>query len=80
MIYCSSNVEYHWYLSIAQQDPRRLLLAAYVYWAERKACKMAKLVTTVSEQDKQSYAKWISTDKILVIPQGFDPEVIRIRI
>lgn len=76
LIYCSSNVEYRWYLSIAQQDPRRLLLAPYVYWAERKACKMAKLVTTVSEQDKQSYAKWIPTDKIVVIPQGFDPEVI----
>ena len=76
LIYCSSNVEYRWYLSIAQQDPRRLLLAPYVYWAERKACKTAKLVTTVSEQDKQSYTKWIPKDKILVIPQGFDPEVI----
>ena len=76
LIYCSSNVEYRWYLSIAQQDPRRLLLAPYVYWAERKACKTAKLVTTVSEQDKQSYTKWIPNEKILVVPQGFDPEVI----
>lgn len=75
-IYCSSNVEYRWYLSIAQKDPRRLLLAPYVYWAERKACENASLVTTVSEQDRESYSKWIPTDKIVVIPQGFDPQII----
>ncbi len=76
LIYSSSNVEYRWYLSIAKQDPRRLILAPYVYWAERKACETAKLVTTVSEQDKRSYEQWIPSDKIIVIPQGFDPEVI----
>lgn len=76
LIYCSSNVEYRWYLSIAKQDPRRLILAPYVYWAERKACQTAQLITTVSEQDKRSYEQWISGDKIAVIPQGFDPEVI----
>jgi glycosyltransferase involved in cell wall biosynthesis len=76
LIYSSSNVEYRWYLSIAKKDPRRLLLAPYVYWAERKACETAKLVITVSEQDQKSYSKWIPTDKIIVIPQGFDPEQI----
>lgn len=76
LIYCSSNVEYQWYFSIAKKDPRRLLLAPYVYWAERKACENASLVTTVSEQDRESYSKWIPKDKIVVIPQGFDPEQI----
>lgn len=76
LIYCSSNVEYQWYLSIAKKDLRRLLLVPYVYLAERHACRTAKLVTTVSEQDKKSYAQWTSSEKILVIPQGFDPELI----
>lgn len=76
LIYCSSNVEYRWYLSIAKQDPRRLILAPYVYWAEKQACQTAQLVTTVSEQDKRSYQQWIPEDKIIAIPQGFDPEVI----
>lgn len=75
-IYCSSNVEYRWYLSIAQKDPRRFLLAPYVYLAEKTACKKAGLVTVVSEQDQKSYTQWIPKEKIVVIPQGFDPQKI----
>ena len=50
------------------------LLVPYVYWAERAACRAAKLVVAISENDRTEYAKWIARDRIEVIPQGFDPE------
>jgi glycosyltransferase involved in cell wall biosynthesis len=76
LIYCSSNVEYRMYLEMSRHDPRRLLLAPYVYWAERTVCQMANLVVVVAEKDRQEYAKWIPQDRIAVVPQGFEPELI----
>jgi hypothetical protein len=76
LIYCSSNVEYRMYLEMSRHDPRRLLLAPYVYWAERTVCQMASLVVVVAEKDRQEYAKWVPLDRIAVVPQGFDPEQI----
>jgi polysaccharide biosynthesis protein PslH len=76
LIYCSSNVEYRMYLEMSRHDPRRLLLAPYVYWTERTVCQIANLVVVVAEKDRQEYAKWIPKDRIAVVPQGFDPELI----
>jgi hypothetical protein len=76
LIYCSSNIEYRMYLEMSRHDPRRLLLAPYVYWAERTVCKMAHLVVVVAEKDRQAYVKWIPGDRIVVLPQGFDPEQV----
>jgi hypothetical protein len=73
LIYSSHNVEYRMYLDLGKHDPRRKLLAPYIYWAERSACRAAKLVVTISESDRSHYAKWIPKDRIEVIPQGFDP-------
>lgn len=75
LIYSSHNVEYQKYLEQSKTDLRRGLLAPYVYWAERTACRAAKLVVAISESDRNEYAKWITPDKIEVIPQGFDAEV-----
>jgi hypothetical protein len=75
MVYSSHNVEYQKYLEQRKTDFRRGLLAPYVYWAERAACRAAKLVVAISESDRSKYAKWIAPDKIEVIPQGFDPEL-----
>jgi Glycosyl transferases group 1/Glycosyltransferase Family 4 len=75
LIYSSHNVEYRLYLDLRKYDIRRGMLAPYVYWAERAACRAAKLVVTISEKDLCEYAKWISTDRIEVIPQGFDPKL-----
>jgi polysaccharide biosynthesis protein PslH len=50
------------------------MLAPWVYWAERAACRAAKLVVAISESDRSEYAKWIPNDRIEVIPQGFDPK------
>ena len=75
LIYSSHNVEYRWYLEQARNDFRRLLLAPYVYWAERAACHAARLVVTASKIDRHIYTRWIPDDRIEVIPQGFDPDV-----
>lgn len=76
LIYCSSNVEYRMYLEMSKHDLRRFALAPYVYWAERRICRMANLVVTVSEQDRQVYSQWMPCDRIEVIPQGFEPESV----
>jgi glycosyltransferase involved in cell wall biosynthesis len=73
LIYSSHNVEYRMYLDLGKHDRRRKVLAPYVYWAERAACRAAKLVVAISESDRSEYAKWIPNDRIEVIPQGFDP-------
>jgi Glycosyl transferases group 1/Glycosyltransferase Family 4 len=75
LIYSSHNVEYRLYLDLRKYDVRRGMLAPYVYWAERAACRAAKLVITISEKDHCEYTKWISSDRIEVIPQGFDPKL-----
>jgi polysaccharide biosynthesis protein PslH len=75
LIYSSHNVEYRMYLDLSKHDLRRRMLMPYVYWAERAACQAANLVITISERDRSRYARWIPTDRIEVIPQGFDPEL-----
>jgi glycosyltransferase involved in cell wall biosynthesis len=72
MIYSSHNVEYQKYLEQSKTDPRRGVLAPYVYWAERAACRAASLVVAISDSDRSAYAKWVEPEKIEVIPQGFD--------
>jgi hypothetical protein len=75
LIYSSHNVEYRMYLDLSKHDLRRRVMAPYVYWAERAACRAANLVITISEKDRRQYARWIPTDRIEVVPQGFDPEL-----
>jgi glycosyltransferase involved in cell wall biosynthesis len=75
LIYSSHNIEYQKYLEQSKTDLRRGLLAPYVYWAERAACRAAKLVVAISESDRSRYAKWVGPEKIEVIPQGFEAEV-----
>ena len=74
LLYFSSNVEYQMYWELGKHDVRRRVLAPYVYWAERAVCRAASCVTTVSDRDRQAYAQWTDADKIISIPQGFDPE------
>ena len=73
LIYSSHNVEYRMYLDLSKHDRRRQILAPYIYYAERAACHAAKLVVTISQNDRRQYSRWISYDRIEVIPQGFDP-------
>jgi hypothetical protein len=75
LIYSSHNVEYRMYRDLSKHDFRRSVLAPYVYWAERAACRAARLVITISANDRKQYARWIPSDRIEVIPQGFDPKL-----
>jgi polysaccharide biosynthesis protein PslH len=75
LIYSSHNVEYRLYLDRCRYDLRRAVLVPYVYWAERSACRAAKLVVAISEKDRQTFLRWASDEAITVIPQGFDPEI-----
>jgi polysaccharide biosynthesis protein PslH len=72
MVYSSHNVEYQKYLEQSKTDLRRGVLAPYVYWAERAACRAASLVVAISDSDRSAYAKWVEPEKVEVIPQGFD--------
>jgi hypothetical protein len=74
MIYSSHNVEYQKYLEQTKTDLRRGVLAPYVYWAERTASRAASLVVTISDGDRNVYAKWVNSEKIEVVPQGFDAD------
>jgi hypothetical protein len=75
LIYSSHNVEFRMYIECSRYDFRRAMLAPYVYSAERAACRASSLVVAISNNDARQYRKWIGTDKIEVIPQGFDPEL-----
>jgi Glycosyl transferases group 1/Glycosyltransferase Family 4 len=76
LIYSSHNVEYKMYWDMSRFDLRRFILTPYVYWAERTVCQMANLVVVVAEKDRQDYANWIPSDRIKVIPQGFEPDQV----
>jgi len=75
LIYSSHNVEYSLYWTQRFSDPRRGLLAPYVFWAERAACRAAVLVVAISEADRRAYSRWIPDERIVMLPQGFDPEL-----
>jgi len=75
LIYSAHNVEHRMYQVLGHRDFRRKLLAPYVYWAERAACKSAALVVAISPQDRSQFARWVPNERIEVVPQGFDPEV-----
>ena len=74
LIYSSHNVEYRLYFDRIRHDVRRALLVPHVYWAERWACKAAKLVVAISENDRRTFRRWASHERVALIPQGFDPE------
>ncbi|MFH1942420.1 MAG: glycosyltransferase family 4 protein [bacterium] len=74
-IYSSHNIEFRQYLGKTKSDFRRWPLVPYVYYAEKKGCKEACIVVTVSEIDALFYSKWIPREKIVVVPQGFDETV-----
>jgi glycosyltransferase involved in cell wall biosynthesis len=71
-IYSSHNIEYRTNIGKARTDPRRWPLALYMYAAEKMAVKQARCVVAITPSDADDYARWISRDKMLVIPQGFD--------
>ena len=72
-VYSSLNVEYLRFLELARYDLKRYLIVPYYYFIERLACT-ANLVVAISQDDARFFRKWATDDKVLVIPQGFDPQ------
>jgi glycosyltransferase involved in cell wall biosynthesis len=75
LIYCSHNIEYRQYLGKARRDPRRYLLAPYVYGVEKAAVQKAAILVPISPLDANHYERWASREKMLIIPQGFDERI-----
>lgn len=74
--YNAHNVEYQRQLSLAKLgDLRRLLLAPYVYLAERVACAGSELTIAISESDASTLRRWQSADHVVVMPAAFDDSV-----
>ncbi len=75
-VYSSHNIEYRQYLGKARKDFRRWPLVPYVRRVERRGCEEALLVVAISEEDATFYTRWIPRDKIVIVPQGFDENVL----
>ena len=77
LIYNSYNVEYH-----LQKDMLNGLLgralSAWVRRRERRACRTSDLVFATSEEDRHAFSELydISPGKIVLVPNGVDPEEI----
>lgn len=75
LIYSSHNIEHKAYLDKGRSDPRRLLLAPYVYGAERRAVERSAILVPITEKEAGFYTRWTDRSKMVVIPQGFDDEI-----
>jgi len=70
--YGSHNVESMVYVDKAQSDRRRWALVPWVYMVERAAVRRSALLVAISSADARWFARWKRTDRILVVPQGYD--------
>ncbi|MFH1277613.1 MAG: glycosyltransferase family 4 protein [Candidatus Eisenbacteria bacterium] len=75
LIYSSHNIEHRAYLDKGRSDPRRLLLAPYVYGAERRAVERSAILVPITEEEAGFFARWTDRSKMIVVPQGFDDEI-----
>jgi len=74
-IYCSHNLEYKQYLGKAGHDIRRWPLIPYMYYWEKKGCRKCTVLVPISDNDAEFYSRWTTRNKMVVVPQGFDPAV-----
>jgi glycosyltransferase involved in cell wall biosynthesis len=70
-VYCSHQIEYRRFLDFGRTDFKRFLFVPFLYFVERMGCK-ADLVCAISEPDAKIFSRWVKTDKMIVVPQGFD--------
>jgi glycosyltransferase involved in cell wall biosynthesis len=72
-IYSSHNVEYRKHFDFARNDYKRYPYSAFMYLTERIGCT-ADLFVAISEEDANVFRRWVTNDKLLVIPQGFNEQ------
>lgn len=78
LIYNSYNVEYKLHREMLN-GPIGAFLSGWVRRLEKRACRMSDLVFATSEQDRLDFSALynISPRKIVIVPNGVDPEEIR---
>lgn len=73
--YAPHNVESRRYLNLARAMPPRLALAPLVYFLERQACRHARAIFAISEEDAAVFRSWAGEGRVSVLPLAFDEEV-----
>ena len=74
-IYFSHNIEYRANIRKARSDWRRIPLIPYVYAIEKLGVRRALMVSAITEIDRAFYTRWVSPERLVVVPQGFDERV-----
>jgi len=72
-VYMSQNVEYRLHLMKAKSDPRRLALVPWMYAVEKMGVQRSRLLVAISDDEAEFYERWKPRDRMVVVPQGFDP-------
>ena len=73
-VYLTHNVEHRLHLMKAKTDPRRLALLPWMYAVEKAGVKRSELLVAISESEAEFYERWKPRERIVVVPQGFDPQ------
>lgn len=73
-IYLSHNVEHRLHMMKAKTDVRRLALLPWMYAVEKAGVERSDLLVAISESEAKFYERWKPRDRIVVVPQGFDPQ------
>lgn len=73
-IYLTHNVEHRLHVMKAKTDARRLALFPWMYVVEKAGVKRSELLVAISESEAAFYERWKPRDRIVVVPQGFDPQ------
>jgi len=73
-LYSSHNLEYRGSLDKARNDPRRLVLAPWVYAVEKNGVRRALLTAAINEGEAAHYRRWTAPERVTVVPLGFDEE------
>jgi glycosyltransferase involved in cell wall biosynthesis len=75
-IYSSHNVEHIRFFEFARDDFKRYFVVPYYYIVERLGAR-ADVVVVISEGDAKIFGKWVNSERLVVIPQGFDEKSYR---
>lgn len=73
-VYLTHNVEHRLHLMKAKTDVRRLALLPWMYAVEKAGVKRSELLVAISESEAEFYERWKPRERIVVVPQGFDPQ------
>jgi polysaccharide biosynthesis protein PslH len=74
VVYSSHNLEFRLYRTKAREDWRRWPLIPYIWLAEQIGARASSIVVAITETEAEVFRRWTAADKVMTIPQGFDPD------